>query len=326
MRDEAPEDRLRRWVALWREKPSVELANAIVALGAKLDRSRGKLAGKDNDTRLRNWLRLDTDGHDDALTGWMLRHSFVGDLYRYQDPCMTRIARWPADPRISERLAEELDGGYITNWSAFVKALSKSNDVRILPALDAHHDPRCRKIAAAIRKSLPRGAPKPSAALARELAEHAPRDEQALLAAVWAAPDDDGPRLVYADFLQEQGDPRGEFIALQCAKSLDVAGRKRMRELEREHKHKWLGPLEPAILETRPMAFERGFLAKCVVCAHWGLGPNDDSEPREKKIRTLFDHPAWSTLREVSMAKLGRIKRAPLIAHLERLGVRVKIG
>lgn len=30
-------------------------------------------------------------------------------------------------------------------------------------------------------------------------------------------PDDDGPRLVFADWLEEQGDSRGEFIRVQCA-------------------------------------------------------------------------------------------------------------
>jgi uncharacterized protein (TIGR02996 family) len=41
-------------------------------------------------------------------------------------------------------------------------------------------------------------------------------DEAAFLAAVCGHPDDDGPRLVYADWLDECGDPRGEFIRLQC--------------------------------------------------------------------------------------------------------------
>jgi len=41
------------------------------------------------------------------------------------------------------------------------------------------------------------------------------RDGAALLEAVLAAPDDDEPRLVYADWLTEQGDPRGEFILVQ---------------------------------------------------------------------------------------------------------------
>src|SRR5215813_14910898 len=36
------------------------------------------------------------------------------------------------------------------------------------------------------------------------------------LEAIRAAPDDDGPRLVYADWLEERGDPRGEFIRIQC--------------------------------------------------------------------------------------------------------------
>ncbi len=44
--------------------------------------------------------------------------------------------------------------------------------------------------------------------------------ETALLAAIWASPHDDLPRLVYADWLDETGDPakaaRAEFIRVQC--------------------------------------------------------------------------------------------------------------
>jgi uncharacterized protein (TIGR02996 family) len=39
--------------------------------------------------------------------------------------------------------------------------------------------------------------------------------EKQLLAAVLASPRDDAPRLVYADWLMEKGDPRGELIARQ---------------------------------------------------------------------------------------------------------------
>ena len=35
---------------------------------------------------------------------------------------------------------------------------------------------------------------------------------------IYAEPDNDDARLVYADYLQERGDPRGEFIALQYAR------------------------------------------------------------------------------------------------------------
>jgi len=41
-------------------------------------------------------------------------------------------------------------------------------------------------------------------------------DHDSLLAAVYESRDDDAPRLVYADWLTDQGDPRGEFIQIQC--------------------------------------------------------------------------------------------------------------
>jgi uncharacterized protein (TIGR02996 family) len=40
--------------------------------------------------------------------------------------------------------------------------------------------------------------------------------EDELLAQIKASPDDDGPRLVYADWLTAAGDPRGELIVLGC--------------------------------------------------------------------------------------------------------------
>src|SRR4051812_30924932 len=42
-------------------------------------------------------------------------------------------------------------------------------------------------------------------------------DAAAFLRAILAAPDDDLPRLVYADYLDERDDPRGQFIRLQIA-------------------------------------------------------------------------------------------------------------
>ena len=49
-------------------------------------------------------------------------------------------------------------------------------------------------------------------------------DADALLAAVWAAPHDDLPRLVYADFIEERGQAeRAEFIRLQIAREATEA-------------------------------------------------------------------------------------------------------
>jgi uncharacterized protein (TIGR02996 family) len=63
-------------------------------------------------------------------------------------------------------------------------------------------------------------------------------DEPAFVPAILANPTDEGPRLVYADWLEERGDPRGEFLRLQTAlmgmprKDKRWAGlRKRLKEL-----------------------------------------------------------------------------------------------
>jgi uncharacterized protein (TIGR02996 family) len=42
-------------------------------------------------------------------------------------------------------------------------------------------------------------------------------NDAAFLEAIAAAADDDAPRLIYADWLEERGDPRSRFIRLQCA-------------------------------------------------------------------------------------------------------------
>lgn len=44
-------------------------------------------------------------------------------------------------------------------------------------------------------------------------------NEDGFLHAIMETPDDDVPRLVYADWLEEHGDPRAELIRVQCAEA-----------------------------------------------------------------------------------------------------------
>jgi uncharacterized protein (TIGR02996 family) len=83
-------------------------------------------------------------------------------------------------------------------------------------------------------------------------------DEAALIAAIRAAPDDDAPRLVYADWLTERGDPRGELITLQCRAGEEPDAVDRVRTLLREHGVAWRRHLPPSV---RDSTFARGFLA-----------------------------------------------------------------
>jgi uncharacterized protein (TIGR02996 family) len=77
--------------------------------------------------------------------------------------------------------------------------------------------------------------------------------EAELVAAVVAAPDDDGPRLVYADWLLDKGDSRGELVVAQCALERIEATdgprvearplRERVRSLIELHREAWVEPL-----------------------------------------------------------------------------------
>jgi uncharacterized protein (TIGR02996 family) len=82
----------------------------------------------------------------------------------------------------------------------------------------------------------------------------------ALLVEVYATPDDDGPRAVYADRLSELGDPRGEFITLQLARPEAKRLSRAETELLRRHFDHWIGELGPVVDRE---VFRRGFLQSC---------------------------------------------------------------
>src|SRR5262245_11034376 len=80
------------------------------------------------------------------------------------------------------------------------------------------------------------------------------RDADALLAAVLADPESDAPRLVYADWLQEHGDPdRAEFVRLQ----IGAVNTDRERRLLAKHRQDWVGPIADW---CGAWEFRRGFL------------------------------------------------------------------
>jgi uncharacterized protein (TIGR02996 family) len=81
-----------------------------------------------------------------------------------------------------------------------------------------------------------------------------------LYAAIYEAPWDDGPRLVLADFLQQQSDPRGELITLDLLPDPTPEQTKRRNELLKKHGKAWF-PDELNRLVKKSAEYERGFLA-----------------------------------------------------------------
>src|SRR5438105_4767447 len=70
------------------------------------------------------------------------------------------------------------------------------------------------------------------------------QEEQGFLKAIQANPDDDLSRLVYADWLDERGDLRGEFLRLQLA----------LRSLAPDHPHRVSGEHELSYLRAQAPA------------------------------------------------------------------------
>ena len=74
--------------------------------------------------------------------------------------------------------------------------------------------------------------------------------EEAFLQAIHANITDPTPWQMYADWLEERGDPRGEFIRVQCQLAHMPRGAspwqrlwQRERQLYKEHGARWAGPI-----------------------------------------------------------------------------------
>ncbi|VTR91941.1 leucine-rich repeat-containing protein typical subtype : Repeat-companion domain protein OS=Isosphaera pallida (strain ATCC 43644 / DSM 9630 / IS1B) GN=Isop_0537 PE=4 SV=1: LRR_6: LRR_6: LRR_6 [Gemmata massiliana] len=101
-------------------------------------------------------------------------------------------------------------------------------------------------------------------------------ERDALLRAVCDTPDDDTPRLVFADWLQEHGDEaRAEFIRVQIALARGDASarlKEREQELFAAHQEVWEQPFEKfkAANSFRNLIydvfFHRGFIRALVIC------------------------------------------------------------
>jgi len=87
--------------------------------------------------------------------------------------------------------------------------------------------------------------------------------ETELLVQLAERPFDRALRLVFADWLSERADPRGEVIALAERGSLSLSERRRLARLTQEHGQQWLGPLVE-LAEVSLCRFEGGFLSHLV--------------------------------------------------------------
>lgn len=182
-----------------------------------------------------------------------------------------------------------------------------------------------------------------------------------LLAAIIEAPDDDAPRLVYADWLQAQGDPRGEFIQLQCQLAATPEDERRRAIKIAENKlfatygEAWLAPIRQAV----PVAHEvlhkyelaRGFVEEAQLTldclpyleALWKQAPllrrlrlsprlSLELPATPPRLDGVFDVPQLARLRTLELhlggagnAAAREIARAPTLAGLRTLELHLSV-
>lgn len=138
--------------------------------------------------------------------------------------------------------------------------------------------------------------------------------DAAFLANILAHPDDEGPRLIYADYLDDLGDPRGSFIRVQCAlERLDPTDPRRdefflqEQHLLARHREEWLAPLRG--LGTG-FEFRRGFVEEAKI----------ESRVLLNRGEVLF---AKTPIRHLQLLDLGsllqRVMSSPLLARVSVL-------
>jgi hypothetical protein len=117
---------------------------------------------------------------------------------------------------------------------------------------------------------------------------------------------------VWADWLAEKDDPRGELIALQRARAEGRStpeGERREKALLAKHGKAWAGPLD-ALFEAEGRVFEDGFLAGGRLA---GFGWGQRGPERE------LDDPALATIRWIDCAGYHAFRVGDVLAKLPRL-------
>jgi uncharacterized protein (TIGR02996 family) len=124
-------------------------------------------------------------------------------------------------------------------------------------------------------------------------------ERERLLSAIAADPDAIENWLVYADWLTDRGDPRGELIVLELAIETSTANEEaveRHRALLRDETA-WLSPRLEAESHHLQLTLWRGFIREAEV-----FGPRDDLPTRET-LAALFADPHACLLRTLALSR-----------------------
>jgi uncharacterized protein (TIGR02996 family) len=147
-------------------------------------------------------------------------------------------------------------------------------------------------------------------------------DHHAFMQAILANPDEDAPRLIYADWLEEQGNyDRAEFIRVQCARvqlpprdPLRKEFAKRERDLLFRHAEEWRNGLPP-LSHLVWRFWERGCMAAVQVNQVAALCHQAEMIFSVAPVQTLI---FWN----IDDDTAGRLAQEPFLERIRRFTVR----
>ncbi|MBV9124085.1 MAG: TIGR02996 domain-containing protein, partial [Planctomycetes bacterium] len=174
-------------------------------------------------------------------------------------------------------------------------------------------------------------------------------NEAAFLQAILAEPEEDLLRLLFADWLEEQGDPRADFIRVQCALARLAEEDPRRNELLQQqrdlwalHGEEWARPLAGLV---RKYCFRRGFVEEIgleleafldhgeELCGQFPIQQIDleggvRDQVDEDDLRALADSPHLGRVRELNLASMYLnadamlvLATSPYLTQLTRLNL-----
>jgi uncharacterized protein (TIGR02996 family) len=321
-------------LAAWRKVRSTRIADAIDRVSARLPHE--PVRAPSVKARTAAWLAL-AKKKKAADVASLVATPWPG-TWKDAVPVLEALRAIPADPRIAMALARIVEETPYDSFQTYklyaplVRHLAKLADRRTLPILERdlartksrgwREDVQPLLVEAVAKiAATPDVAPSAIAAVEAFFADAASHErakakgEADFLAAIYADPDDDTLRMVFADWLQERGDPRGELIALQLA-AATPASQKKAASLVKQHGVAWAGRLH-RFLAKEGRVFERGFLARGTLTL----------EGRPKELPPGLDLPEWATVHTLTFdwdvnrdRHAAAILALPSMQHLRGIG------
>ena len=267
------------WSA-WRRNP----VEALHTLVRQLDECLPKLTySGDTNTQHAEWLAY-TEEQDVRQLGQLLKTISVAPFnVKSATERLKALKGWCDDPRTAAYILRDLEIiGWTSSssrkyWTQLFQRFQEQTDPILQQVQEMDFRPKAGKsmgdyledkIPKALSKcSFPQTTPLSPKAQAlvdgiqthlEQIAlSHSPEGQQHWRA-VFQAPEEPAPKDALAAYLQQQDDPRGEFIQLQRKEKPTAKDVKRMKDLQKEHREEWLQQLAPALLDGE--IYKDGFL------------------------------------------------------------------